>query len=103
MLKLLCKSLLILLCSCIGMAFAGAPPQYQKACALCHQEGRFGAPRTGVAGDWKARLAEGKELLVQHVKQGYNAMPAGGMCGSCSDQDYRALIEFMSTPKKDKP
>jgi cytochrome c5 len=78
------------------------PPQYQTACVFCHQSGRFGAPRTGVPGDWSARLKEGMSTLVKHVKEGYNAMPAGGLCGDCSDQDYRALIRYMSTQKKDK-
>lgn len=97
------KSLLGLLLLWSGCAVAAAPAHYQKACALCHQDGRFGAPRAHQPGDWTPRLGQGMELLVQHVKNGYNAMPAGGMCGSCSDQDYRNLIEFMSTLKKDKP
>lgn len=100
---LLKSGLALLLLLCAGVLHADAPPQYQKACAICHQEGRFGAPRAHVPGDWQARLAKGADVLVQHVKDGYNAMPAGGMCGSCSDQDYRSLIEFMSTQKKDKP
>lgn len=79
-----------------------APPQYQHACALCHASGRYGAPRAGVSKDWAPRLKEGMPVLLQHVKQGYNAMPPGGMCANCSDQDYRRLIEFMSHSKKDK-
>jgi cytochrome c5 len=29
-----------------------------------------------------------------------NAMPPRGMCNDCTDADYKALITYMSTPKK---
>ena len=55
-----------------------------------------GAPKTGDQAAWKPRLDKGMDTLVKHVKEGYNAMPPGGMCGDCSDEEYRALIEYMS-------
>jgi len=38
--------------------------------------------------------------LVKAVNTGLNAMPPKGMCFDCSDEDYAALITYMSTPAK---
>lgn len=72
--------------------------KYNRSCASCHNGGANGAPRTGVAADWEPRLARGMDALLRSVKNGRNLMPAGGNCSDCSDDDYRALIAFMSTP-----
>ena len=47
---------------------------------------------------WKPLLAKGEQVLVSHTKQGYKNMPARGLCDSCTDEDYAALIRFMSAP-----
>ena len=36
------------------------------------------------------------ETLVQHVTQGFKAMPPRGLCMDCSVEDYRAVIQLMS-------
>ncbi|HCE40737.1 c-type cytochrome [Alloalcanivorax profundimaris] len=70
--------------------------RYDQSCTYCHSSGAAGAPKTGDQAAWKPRLEKGMDTLVKHVKEGYNAMPPGGMCGDCSDEEYRALIEYMS-------
>jgi cytochrome c5 len=55
---------------------------YDQSCTYCHASGAAGA--------------KGMDTLVKHVEEGYNAMPPGGMCGDCSKEDYRALIEYMT-------
>jgi cytochrome c5 len=72
--------------------------KYNKACAVCHAQGVAGAPMTGDAAAWEPRLAKGMETLLGSVKNGLNAMPPMGMCFDCSDEEYMALIEYMSTP-----
>ena len=74
--------------------------RYNKACTVCHAAGVAGAPKFGSAEDWKPRLAKGVDKLVLSVKNGLNAMPPRGMCADCTDADYKALIQYMSTPKK---
>ena len=74
--------------------------RYNKACTFCHAAGVSGAPKAFVAEDWKPRLAKGTDKLLASVKNGLNAMPPRGMCTDCSDADYKALIQYMSTPKK---
>ncbi|QSX30310.1 c-type cytochrome [Shewanella cyperi] len=69
---------------------------FEKACHVCHAMGVAGAPVAHDAAQWEPRLAKGIDALVGSVKSGLNAMPPGGMCTDCSDDDYKAAIEFMS-------
>ena len=46
--------------------------------------------------DWQPRMEKGMETLVKSVTEGLNAMPPKGMCFDCSEQDYKALIEYMA-------
>jgi cytochrome c5 len=85
--------------------FASAADQavvdrYNKACVVCHASGVANAPKFGSAEDWKPRLAKGVDQLLVSVKNGLGAMPPRGMCADCADADYKALIAYMSTPKK---
>ncbi|WP_426417168.1 c-type cytochrome [Aestuariirhabdus sp. LZHN29] len=69
---------------------------YEKACQVCHAAGVAGAPVAHDAAAWSARTAQGMDAMLASVKAGKGAMPAGGMCGDCSDDDYKAAIDFMS-------
>jgi cytochrome c5 len=81
-------------------ALAGdPPPQYAASCGACHAVGVAGAPATGNADAWAPRLEKGMDALVASVRNGLNAMPPGGLCNSCSDEDYAALITYMATPQ----
>ena len=68
---------------------------YKVGCAACHTTGAAGAPKTGVAAAWGARLDQGMETLVKHVAEGYNAMPARGLCADCSDQEIADAVSYM--------
>ena len=72
------------------------PPQYAASCGACHAVGVAGAPATGNAEAWAPRMETGMEALVASVRNGLNAMPPGGLCNSCSDEDYAALITYMA-------
>lgn len=73
--------------------------KYNKSCAMCHESGAAGAPKAHDAAAWEPRLAKGMDALVASVKNGLNAMPPTGLCADCSDEEYKELITFMSTPK----
>ena len=83
----------------IGSAVAEPPPQYAASCGACHAYAVAGAPKTGDIAQWEPRLAKGMEALLSSVKNGLGVMPAGGMCTTCSDDDHKALITYMSTPQ----
>ena len=78
---------------------AEQPPQYAASFGACHAYAVAGASKTGDAAQWEPRLAKGMEALVSSVKSGLGVMPAGGMCTTCSDDDYKALITYVSTPQ----
>lgn len=73
--------------------------KYDKTCTFCHATGAAGAPKTGDAAAWAPRLKQGEAVLLQSAKNGKNAMPAKGMCTDCTDADYKALIQYISTGK----
>lgn len=69
---------------------------YDKACQVCHSMGIAGAPKAHDAAAWAPRLALGLDTLVSTVKAGKTAMPPGGMCADCTDEDYKNAIDYMS-------
>ena len=68
---------------------------YNGACAACHATGAAGAPKMGDAGAWAARVDQGMETMVKHAINGYNAMPARGLCADCSDQEIADAVAYM--------
>ncbi|EAS62547.1 cytochrome c5 family protein [Photobacterium angustum] len=68
---------------------------YNSFCASCHTPGVMGAPKKDDAGDWSARIAQGKDVLADHAINGFNAMPAKGACMDCSDEEIIAAIDHM--------
>ena len=84
----------------LSMTAQAAPnmEKYNKSCAVCHSAGVAGAPKTGDAQAWEPRMAKGMDALLASVKNGLNAMPPMGMCFDCSDEEYKELIKYMSTP-----
>ena len=70
---------------------------YDNSCAACHDSGALNAIKKGDSAKWQ-QLIKQKSMptLINSVKGGMTQMPAGGLCNSCSDDDYRKLIEYMS-------
>ena len=74
----------------------GIESNYNRTCATCHNAGVAGAPRMGDMVAWAPRLEKGMETLYQSVIAGLPpAMPAKGMCFNCSDDDLKALVDYM--------
>ncbi|SDV08283.1 c-type cytochrome [Pseudomonas mucidolens] len=69
---------------------------YNRVCAACHAGQLPTAPKRGDRAAWAPRLAQGMGTLVQHVTQGFKAMPPRGLCMDCSTEDYQAIIVLMS-------
>ena len=69
---------------------------YDKACQVCHSMGIAGAPKAHDAAAWAPRLELGLDALVSTIKTGKGAMPPGGMCTDCTDEDYKNAIDYMS-------
>ena len=73
---------------------------YDASCRSCHTRRDSGAPLSGDHTQWDARWAKGPDTLLQHAVAGYNAMPAGGQCATCTAADYTALIRFMADQRQ---
>jgi cytochrome c5 len=69
---------------------------YRQTCAFCHDKGLAGAPKSGDAGAWSPRLAQGIDTLYASALQGKNAMPAKGGNPSLADGDVRAAVDYLA-------
>lgn len=69
---------------------------YTAVCAACHTTGAAGAPKTGVAGDWTARLAQGYDTLVKHAIEGIRAMPAKGGNPDLDNVEVERAVVYMA-------
>ncbi len=80
-----------------GPAVAETPlGKWSRSCVLCHVNGEGGAPIAGQMDQWEARIAQGEDVLLQHMVEGYNNMPPLGYCMDCSEADFLALTRFMA-------
>ncbi len=68
---------------------------YMQSCWACHNSGAAGAPKVGVAADWAPRIEKGMDTLLENAINGINAMPAKGLCFTCTDDDLKDLIQYM--------
>lgn len=73
---------------------------YAQACALCHvPPGLAGAPAFGDAANWAPRIAQGRDVLAEHVLNGYQGssgvMPPKGGRVDLSDDDVLAAMQYM--------
>ncbi|MDT9000665.1 c-type cytochrome [Paucibacter sp. APW11] len=70
---------------------------YERSCYNCHARAGSGAPLTGDAAGWSPRLAKGRAALLASVQNGLGGMPAQGLCPDCSEAQFSALIDFISS------
>lgn len=91
---LLAASMLVL--SAGAQAAQDPEAVFNRSCGACHNGQLPMAPKKGDAAAWEPRMKQGMETLVQHVTNGFNAMPPKGLCMDCTAEDYQAVIEWMS-------
>ena len=74
-----------------------AQQKYMVSCFACHSTGAAGAPKVGagMSVEWEPRLEKGLDAAVQNAINGINTMPAKGLCFDCTDEDLRAIVEYM--------
>lgn len=69
---------------------------YDRSCATCHAIGVAGAPKFGDAAAWGPRIEKGMDTLYTSSINGMPpGMPAKGMCFTCSDDDLKAVVDYM--------
>ncbi|MCL4146797.1 UNVERIFIED_CONTAM: hypothetical protein GTU68_030202 [Idotea baltica] len=72
---------------------------YNQSCAVCHDHGVAGAPKTGDNEIWADRLEIGMEAIVQRAINGFTGedgvMPPKGGNMSLSDEEVSAAVHYM--------
>jgi cytochrome c5 len=70
---------------------------YNNFCAGCHASGAAGAPKVGDAAAWSARMDKhgSEEALWKSGWTGIGIMPAKGMCGDCSEEEFSSAVSHM--------
>ncbi|MBT8422362.1 MAG: cytochrome c5 family protein [Gammaproteobacteria bacterium] len=75
------------------------PQVYNQACLACHGGGIAGAPKTGDAADWNARIAKGRDVLNSNAINGFmgdkGMMPAKGGAMTLSDEEVIAAVDYL--------
>ena len=79
-----------------------AEQTYMMSCFACHSSGAAGAPKVGAgnAAEWEPRLEKGLDVVVANAINGVNTMPPKGLCFSCTDDDLRAIVDYMIAASK---
>lgn len=73
---------------------------FEQVCTACHTPGAMGAPKFGNKADWAPRIAKGMDTLYQHALNGFNNMPPHGTCTSCSEQEIKNAVDYMTSHSK---
>jgi cytochrome c5 len=81
--------------------YANTPEQiYQKTCGVCHANGVANAPKKGDKAQWQIRLDQrGIEGLYLSAIEGRNAMPPKGLCGECTDDQIKQVVDYLISEK----
>lgn len=68
---------------------------YNTNCMACHATGAAGAPKLGDVAAWAGRMEKGIDQVYANAINGFNAMPAKGLCMSCSDDDVKSVVDYI--------
>ena len=73
----------------------GGAEVYDTYCATCHAGGVGGAPTFADVDAWAPRISKGMDALMVSTLNGIGAMPAKGLCMSCSDNELADAVTYM--------
>ena len=68
---------------------------YNSGCMACHTSGAAGAPMFRDVAAWSTRLTKGLDMLYVNAINGIGAMPAKGLCPTCSDEEIEIAVDYM--------
>jgi cytochrome c5 len=69
---------------------------YDLHCSVCHNLGMNGAPKLGNDQNWEPLIKSGIDKLYHIAINGNSSMPAKGGCDSCSQEDIKAAVDYMT-------
>ncbi len=73
---------------------------YNKVCFACHGTGIPGFPKVGDKEVWAPRIAQGRDVLIEHAINGTDGKPAmppraGKKKDELSDEEIAAAVDYM--------
>lgn len=74
---------------------------YQENCAVCHADGKLGAPKLGDKQVWKPIVEKNFDVLIKSIIQGKQGHPRNGGCKHCSSSEVIAALKYMMTKSTD--
>lgn len=72
---------------------------YNDNCAVCHREGKSGAPKTGDKEVWKPLIAQNMDVLVEKTMNGKDH-PKNGGCAQCTTNEVIEAIKYIVSQSK---
>lgn len=67
-----------------------------SSCAACHASGALNSPKIGDNASWKARIAQGYDMLVKHAIEGVRTMPARGGNPDLTNNEVAKAVVYMA-------
>ncbi len=67
---------------------------YSENCAVCHKEGKLGAPKTGDKQIWAPLLEKNMDVLIEHALKGEHH-PKNGGCKQCTTSEIIDAVKYM--------
>ena len=72
---------------------------YNDHCAICHNDGKQGAPKIGDKAIWKPLIAKTFDVLVENASKGKNH-PSHGGCKDCTNGEIIDAVKYMVNQSK---
>ena len=77
-----------------------AEKNYNETCMACHANEAIGAPVVGDKELWNERLKLGIQTIYNHAINGFNAMPPKGGNMDLTDEEVKAIVDWMINNSK---
>lgn len=78
-----------------ALTMADGQRVYEKACSVCHAQGKLGAPQFGDQAAWSLYLKDDMETIISRAITGYKGMPPKGACYTCTNGEVQAATIYM--------
>lgn len=72
---------------------------YRENCAVCHTEGKLGAPKLGDKAIWAPLISKNMDVLFQNTINGPKHLKNGG-CDQCTSDEVIEAIKYMVSQSK---
>ena len=72
---------------------------YKENCSVCHEEGKFAAPKLGDKKAWTPIISKGIDKLVGNIRES-KSHPDNGGCKLCTNAELVDAVKYMVEESK---